>query len=57
MRYIDDLIFIWKGADKEFLKFTQYLITISWALRFSGDINSKDINYLNLTLFPKIIRS
>lgn len=49
-RFIDDLIFIWKGEEKDFADFTKYLNTNSWGLTLSGDISSVSIDYLDVTL-------
>lgn len=53
MRYIDDLLFIWDGSETEFLLFTDYLNTNSSGLNFTGELNSKTINYLDLILFTE----
>lgn len=50
-RYIDDLIFIWKGSDECFKDFTGYLNDNEWGLTFSGDISPTHIHFLDITLF------
>lgn len=49
--YIDDLIFIWQGSEKDFELFNNYLNENEWGLTFTGTINPKQIDYLDITLF------
>lgn len=51
MRYIDDLIFIWRGSQEEFNLFRDYINNNNWGLEFSGETNKESINYLDITLF------
>lgn len=51
MRYIDDLIFIWKGSQEEFNLFRDNININDWGLEFSGETNTESINYLDITLF------
>lgn len=50
-RYIDDLVFIWKGSIQDLKFFPEFLNSNDWGLTFIGDINSECINYLDVTFF------
>lgn len=50
-RYIDDLLFIWKGTKEEFSLFNDYLNDNNWGLVLSGSISHSHIDYLDITLF------
>lgn len=51
MRYIDDLIFIWKESQEDFLTFTNFINTNDWGLELSGETSTESIKYIDVTLF------
>lgn len=50
-RYIDDLVFVWKGNNITFNDFTASLNNNNWGLTFSGECNNNTLNYLDITLY------
>ncbi|CAH2329928.1 Hypothetical predicted protein, partial [Pelobates cultripes] len=50
-RYIDDILFIWKGSESNLLDFINYINSNQVNLIFSPVFSQNEINFLDLTIF------
>eukprot|EP00079_Xenopus_tropicalis_P034390 XP_017948161.1 PREDICTED: uncharacterized protein LOC108646244 [Xenopus tropicalis] len=49
-RFIDDIILIWSGTEKQFFEFITNINTNDYNLKFTSEINGRCINFLDITL-------
>lgn len=47
-RYLDDVLYLFKGTQAQLAEFTTYLNTMSPDLKFSVELNSKCIHFLDM---------
>ena len=50
VRYIDDLLFVWKGSESELLKFLEEINKIHPTIKFDYEYSRESVNFLDTTI-------
>uniref|UniRef100_A0A8C5M7U7 Reverse transcriptase domain-containing protein n=1 Tax=Leptobrachium leishanense TaxID=445787 RepID=A0A8C5M7U7_9ANUR len=55
-RYIDDIIFIWKGSEEDLVCFLEFLNQNDWGIRLDSHFSQSDISFLDLEIYIEDLR-
>ena len=50
VRFIDDLLLVWKGSEEELLKFLEIINTLHLSIKFDYQYSRESVNFLDTTI-------